>query len=309
MVFCELFDFSNFWVTWVVLTLSTGIITALLSGPVFVYYYVYPTHEKWMRKSNPVYPESDKIRKEVIQTIKGLASAALCPSMSFYLIQNGYSYGYCGVEPYGYKWLFISFLIVWLGSDFYEFYYHRLGHMTDFGWAQHKFHHFFPNPTPFAVIADEYLDQFIRALPLVIFPMIMPTNVDMLYITYGVFFYGYGVALHCGHEFDCLSAHNYWINTPFQHYIHHAKSHKKTVYHTGFFIKLWDRMFGSIYDKKCICSECERKEGKRTLEIYNKVEKQDYSDLLSWRFWLKGVNLEELEKLSIQHFKEADKSK
>jgi len=195
--------------------------------------------------------------------------------------------------------------MVWLGSDFYEFYYHRLGHTTNWGWMQHKFHHFFHNPSPFSVIADEYTDQFVRALPLVVFPMIMPTNVDMLYTTFGVFFYGYGVALHCGHEFDCLSAHNYWINTPFQHYIHHAKSHKNKPYHTGFFIKVWDRMFGSLYEDKCVCSLCERAEGKRSLERYNKIKKVDYSDLLSLRFWMKGVSLEEMEKEANKKFSEA----
>jgi hypothetical protein len=34
--------------------------------------------------------------------------------------------------------------------------------------AQHKFHHYFYNPSPFAVIADEYIDQFIRSTPMVV---------------------------------------------------------------------------------------------------------------------------------------------
>jgi lathosterol oxidase len=32
----------------------------------------------------------------------------------------------------------------------------------------HKHHHIFFNPTPFAVIADEWMDQFIRSLPMVV---------------------------------------------------------------------------------------------------------------------------------------------
>ena len=32
----------------------------------------------------------------------------------------------------------------------------------------HKHHHIFHNPTPFAVIADEWMDQFIRSMPMVI---------------------------------------------------------------------------------------------------------------------------------------------
>jgi lathosterol oxidase len=169
--------------------------------------------------------------------------------------------------------------------------------MTNVGWLQHKYQHVFFNPTPFSVIADEYIDQFVRAMPLVLFPLMLPINVDMMYVTFGVFFYGYGVALHCGHELDLISAHNYWINTPFQHYVHHAKSVYKKPYHTGFFIKVWDRMFGSLYEEKCVCAECARKEGKRGVEKWNKVKKIDYSPLLSWKFWKNPDTFEQVQQM------------
>jgi Delta7-sterol 5-desaturase len=59
-------------------------------------------------------------------------------------------------------------------------------------WDVHKHHHVFYNPSPFAVIADEWMDQFIRATPLLFLPMITPVNMDLLFGTYAVFFYGYG---------------------------------------------------------------------------------------------------------------------
>jgi len=162
--------------------------------------------------------------------------------------------------------------------------------MTDFFWKVHKPHHQFYNPTPFAVIADEYLDQMIRALPLVLFPLIAPWNMDLMYVQFAVFFYGYGVAIHSGHEFESLSAHNYWINTPFQHYIHHAKGRFKHPYHTGFFFKIWDRAFGSLYDKECVCVRCETEKGLRSYEKWQQVKIQDYSELFNWRFWIYGPN-------------------
>lgn len=58
---------------------------------------------------------------------------------------------------------------------------HRCGHKFKAMWHHHKAHHVFFNPTPFAVIADEYLDQFMRSLPVLIFPMIYPVNMDSLY--------------------------------------------------------------------------------------------------------------------------------
>lgn len=179
-------------------------------------------------------------------------------------MDSGYSKAYCGVEPHGYSWLIFTFFITWFGTDFYEFAYHRLGHITHFGWVQHKPHHVFFNPTPFSVIADEYLDQFVRAFPLLALTLIMPINMDMLYLTFGVFFYGYGTYLHWGFELDYPDAHHYWINTAFQHHCHHAKAVLYKPYHTGFFFKIWDRMAGSLYDGKCFCAKCARERGERS---------------------------------------------
>jgi hypothetical protein len=38
-----------------------------------------------------------------------------------------------------------------------------------------------------------------------------------------------------------------------QHYLHHAISVKNKPYHTGFFFKLWDQLFGSMYKGECFC--------------------------------------------------------
>merc|ERR1712029_544211 len=70
--------------------------------------------------------------------------------------------------------------------------------------------------SPFAVIADEWIDQLMRSLPLFLIPLVMPVNMDMLFFTYAVFFYFYGVYLHSGHELESLSAHNKYFNTSFQ---------------------------------------------------------------------------------------------
>ena len=197
---------------------------------------------------------------------------------------------------YGGLYILASLLISWIFSDFYEFFYHRLGHICKPFWSVHKNHHVHYNPTPFAVIADEQLDQFMRALPLLIFPMVMPTNMDMLFTMYGGFFYMYGIYLHWGHEFESLSAHHPWINTSFQHYIHHAKSIMNKPYHTGFFFKVWDKMFDSVWEieskitheknKKCLCANCCRDRGERSQEAWCKVVVPDYSQLLNWKLWI-----------------------
>lgn len=162
---------------------------------------------------------------------------------------------------------------------------------TFFGGA-HRHHHKFYNPTPFAVVADEYVDQLVRASPLLIFPLIMPVNIDVMFAVYGVFFYIYGVYLHWGYELDFPDAHHPWINTSFQHYLHHAVSTKGKPYHTGFFFKLWDQLFGSVYTDTCFCAKCETKNGKRGRDKYDELMSNypEYSKLLSPSFWLQAFH-------------------
>lgn len=100
-----------------------------------------------------------QVRDEVVQTLKSILVATFCPALSLWLTRQGYSQAYCGVEPHGWGHIVLSFFVIWFGTDLWEFTYHYIGHTTAFGWEQHKPHHVFYNPSPFAVIADEALDQ------------------------------------------------------------------------------------------------------------------------------------------------------
>ena len=102
--------------------------------------------------------------------------------------------------------------------------------------------------------------------------MLMPINMDLLFLTYGAFFYGYGVYLHWGYELRWPDAHHPWINTSFQHYLHHARSTLMKPLHTGFFFKIWDKMAGSVYEAgpdECLCARCAIARGERTREAFD----------------------------------------
>jgi lathosterol oxidase len=134
--------------------------------------------------------------------------------------------------------------------------------------------------------ADDLQDQFVRSSPLLLFPLLVPINMDLIFFEFGLFFYGYGVYLHWGYELDWPDAHHPVINTAFQHYVHHARAGKGKPFHTGFFFKIWDQLWGSMYTDACFCCKCSVKKGERTPEAYAKVKKPDYSCLLSPSFWL-----------------------
>jgi lathosterol oxidase len=123
-----------------------------------------------------------------------------------------------------------------------------------------------------------------RSLPLVVLPIIMPTNMDLLFGTFTMMFYGacqcdvmpaavmpaaavwfslidtveipgYGVYLHWGFELPYPNAHHKWINTAYHHNLHHMKSIYGKALHTGFFFQIWDKMAGSTYSGNCVCAK------------------------------------------------------
>jgi sterol desaturase/sphingolipid hydroxylase (fatty acid hydroxylase superfamily) len=190
--------------TWLSLSILGAVAIVLASATVFYYYY-WPsniTFEKWQLKSNPKYPSAEKVRDECVQTLKGIFFATICPMLAIVLAGKqdgaessgllsplfGISKAYCGAPPASavapenaMAYTVATFFITWIASDFFEFFYHRLGHKYRAFWEVHKAHHVFFNPSPFAVIADEFVDQFVRSTPLLVYPLLFPVNIDMLF--------------------------------------------------------------------------------------------------------------------------------
>ena len=65
---------------------------------------------------------------------------------------SSWSKALCGWGDYTWQYHLATFIGVWVVSDFYEFFYHRMGHVDFRFWQQHKHHHVFYNPSPFSVI-------------------------------------------------------------------------------------------------------------------------------------------------------------
>ena len=229
----------------------------------------------------------------MIQMVKGTFCASIFPTLAVHFGSTGafggmYK-GFCGWENHSWSYHFASLCFALMASDIFEFSYHRLGHVNFSFWNKHKHHHSFYNPTPFSVIAEVSTDQFLRSLPFFLIPCLIPINLDLLFIGYGLFFYFYGVYLHSGHELESLSAHNPILNTSFQHYCHHSKSLMNRPFHCGYILKVWDNVFGCAYpEEKCFCAECSRKKGQRTMENYEKVVKPNYAELFQLKMWTYG---------------------
>ena len=283
---------NNFFVIWGLFWLSSCIITTCSSATVFWAYYAKRnvTYARWTYKTNPKFPPVNKVRAEIVQFLKGLTAASLCPAIAAYLLKQGVGRGYLDMGQYGTWYEVLCFIVVLVASDLYEFYYHRLGHIYPVFWQHHRQHHKFHNPTPFGVIADSCVDQLVRSAPILVVPLLCPVSLELMFLVYGVFFYLYGIYLHCGFEVEWCGAHNpLYVNTAYHHNLHHSVSSAGTPYHTGFFIQLWDRACGSMYDSSnCTCFTCRMDKGQRTIDEFSKVNIVDYSPLMSIRYWLLG---------------------
>eukprot|EP00922_Rhytidocystis_sp_ex-Travisia-forbesii_P020329 GHVS01029928.1.p1 GENE.GHVS01029928.1~~GHVS01029928.1.p1 ORF type:complete len:305 (+),score=12.57 GHVS01029928.1:289-1203(+) len=295
MVLLEMTMGSTLFSTWAHLYGLAWIFVMVLSSTTFYFLFWNPSYSLWKKKSNPNYPPPVKVREEIVQMNKGLLFASFTPALTVWLAHRGYSKGYCGrpeswLHEIGAQFCFLLIL------DFFEFLYHYGTHRYSVLWRFHKYHHTFPNPSPFAVIADEVVDQLIRSSPMALIPLFLRMNVDIMFVVMAFFSYGYGTYLHCGHEMNYPDAHQKLVNTSYHHYCHHAVSILNKPYHCGFMLAIFDRMAGSVYRDRCMCAKCCNSKGERTVEKWNELQKPDYSVMLTGRFWLEALG-QEWEKL------------
>lgn len=296
-MFCEIADQFGFFALWGSMTLLGLISMMILSSSVFVPLYSSPKFSTWQYKSNPKFPSALLVKKEIVHTIMGLVPATLIPAYTLVASLNGgeifggalgegfaRSKGYCG-DPHTIGWsgFLLQTAVIFSFTDFVEYCYHYLGHRFSLFWRIHRHHHSFFNPTPFAVIADEWPDQFCRTLPMLALPLMMPINMDLLFFIFASLFYGYGVYLHSGYELPFLSAHNPIFNTSYHHYHHHAVSIIGKPIYTGFFFKIWDYLFDTAETAPCKCHSCRPA---RSEKMWENEPKPDYSVLLSPTWWV-----------------------
>jgi sterol desaturase/sphingolipid hydroxylase (fatty acid hydroxylase superfamily) len=262
--------------------------TLLIAGGaalVFRWLYWRPTFATWRRKTIAAYPSVDLVAQEILLgCVVGPPTVALLPAIHLWLVARG-ALGGCG-QPTDWLWSVVLTVVL---TDLYEWAWHRVGHTVL--WRVHHVHHGFPNPTPFATIADLPPDNLMRsAYPAVVLSagwvLGVTIDLDVLYVAATVVNVLYGLALHSGHEIPWLDAGNPIVNTPYHHTLHHAVSAGRQVVHTGFLLKCWDQLAGSVYTGTALCPVAQQA---RTLSSFRAVDKPDYGPLVRPAYWLGRV--------------------
>ena len=273
-------------------------VTAMASITIYQFrrFYLHATFDTWKLKFNKKYPTVADVTNEIVALSKCTLATIALLALSVQLALYGYS-SLFDLGKATWKQNIVNFAISFWVVDFYSYFYHFIGHKIPEAWAIHRFHHKFYNPTPFGVIADDCLDQVVRAMPLLFLPLTLDTlNWVVLSAVFTCDMY-YGILLHSGHEnvparkianfFERATGGTDLINTPLNHFLHHAISGGSTPKYCGFYITLWDKLFGSE-DKESLEKFMKGLET-RTEAEFKTIELPQYGQLGNISHWVSTI--------------------
>ncbi len=202
MVLCEVCRYvtDDFVVLYSIMGMcSVFLVIVLMAAPTFYYLYMKATYETWRWKTIKTYPPAEIVAMEIIQSTVGALVTVVMPVAAIWLSQRGLAMGYCGLGRYGWWYDVWQLVLIVVVSDWWQWFYHYVGHCFASTWKKHAYHHKFYNVSPFAVTADGAVDSFFHGVPLLLFPVVMHTNLDIMFFTYVILFVAYGTYLHSGH--------------------------------------------------------------------------------------------------------------
>jgi sterol desaturase/sphingolipid hydroxylase (fatty acid hydroxylase superfamily) len=99
----------------------------------------------------------------------------------------------------------------------------------------------YSNPSTLGVMADQPLDMFLKASPILRIPFLFPVWDVALVGTFAIMNFIYGTYLHAGFDFPFMpSPHNRFLVGSWHHNDHHSGS---VDYNDGFFTDFMDMLF------------------------------------------------------------------
>eukprot|EP01083_Nonionella_stella_P071674 192683_1 len=248
-----------FIVVWAMTTIFYASITALVFLPTY-----YTRSLKW--KTQRHWPNSEQIWMEIRAGYEGMVVGVLNTCIFIVMQLSGTNKIYSNLTDYSLLYLPLSYLILFVFNEVYQWCWHAACHKYPICWELHKFHHSFSNPTPICALASHPLDSFIQQSIIWWFPMLFPIYDLLIYTHFMGFSMLYGCYLHCGFDFDSwmTSPHNKHLMTAWHHNYHHNFVKFGVVENVGFIFNVMDRYAQTFHGPpqsrqnggKCICAEC-----------------------------------------------------
>jgi sterol desaturase/sphingolipid hydroxylase (fatty acid hydroxylase superfamily) len=199
------------------------------------------TAQRWKTQLAPTRP--DQVRGELRDGVLSMSMVMGCVAIAFWCGQRGWNQLYASPSDMPLWYLPISIFFVFVVMEVFEWTFHWACHRNDLLWKIHKHHHRYANPTPLGVMADQPLDMFIKASPILWIPFLFPIWDVALIGTFATMNFLYGTYLHAGYDPPFMpSPHSRFLVSGWHHNEHHAGS---LDHNYGFFTGFMDILFGT----------------------------------------------------------------
>jgi sterol desaturase/sphingolipid hydroxylase (fatty acid hydroxylase superfamily) len=154
-------------------------------------------------------------------------------------IQNNY-----GIFHIHATWL--TWIVLFLVTDFIWYWYHRFGHEVNLGWAVHVVHHQSEDFNYTVSARITVFQSLIRCLfwsllPLIGFPATMISFFLLIHGAYPFFTHTQLIGK--------LGALEYFLVTPSHHRVHHSSNEKYLDKNYGDILIIWDKFFGTFVEE------------------------------------------------------------
>ena len=178
-----------------------------------------------------------------------------------------------------------TWIVGFVGADFFYYWYHRFSHRVNFAWATHVVHHQSEEYNFAVALRQPWFTQFYSwafYIPLALLGM--PAIVYVISFSFNLL---YQFLLHT-RLVKTLGVFEWLMNTPSHHRVHHGVEEKYLDKNYGGVFIVWDRIFGTFEPEKEEPTYGILKPLKTWNPLWANV--QPFADLLKRSWHMQGIN-------------------
>ena len=150
------------------------------AGVFYSYYYVLRREKFSGKRLSRRGGKKGQIKKEIIYSMKSSAIFAAVGAATFWIWQEGFTAIYHDFSSYGYWYLPVSLLLIFLIHETFYYWVHRWMHQPLIFKFVHKVHHESLVPTPWTAFSFHPWESVIQALILPLILVFLPVNIFVL---------------------------------------------------------------------------------------------------------------------------------
>ena len=160
-----------------VATSTTLLMFHFVCGFLQLYYYTLRRDEPetWKCQPHRFLTRSNEIHEIVVGTVNMTLGGCTSGVLTCWIANGNYSTIYFKIDEYGYPYLFISLIVIFLWIEATTYYFHAFLHWPWVYKNFHKHHHRYHSPTAYSVVAMSPCEMFVLqglvAVPLFVVPV------------------------------------------------------------------------------------------------------------------------------------------